>query len=154
MRAQTAPTSQSTTAPTSQPTTKSAVPDDLIWHDVRDWGLEGRAFGDVEHYFDRLPARAKEIVREPVWNLSRHTAGFSTRFQTDARSIYLRYEVLNEPLAMAHMPATGVSGVDLYGMTGSPKNGGWNWLATHQPRAKGTEARLVDGILPGTNAPR
>ncbi|MFN8705738.1 MAG: SGNH/GDSL hydrolase N-terminal domain-containing protein, partial [Planctomyces sp.] len=46
----------------------------IEWHDVRDWGLEGRGFNDTEMYFDRLPARAKANVREAVWNLSRHSA--------------------------------------------------------------------------------
>src|SRR5436305_414529 len=43
--------------PTTAATTKASnIPDDLVWHDVRDWGVEGRAFREVESYFDRLPA--------------------------------------------------------------------------------------------------
>lgn len=139
--AQTAPTS----APATQPTSKPGLPADLIWHDLCDLGVEGRGFADTEHYFDRLPARAKGVVRDAVWDLSRHTAGMSCRFQTDASAIYIRYELLNDLLAMAHMPATGVSGVDLYGRV----EGGWNWLATTRPASKSIETILADGIAPG-----
>lgn len=145
---QTAPASQPTTGPSSQPATKPAVPGDLIWHDVRDWGLRGRAFDDTESYFDRLPARAKGVVREEVWNLSRHTAGFHSHFQTDATSIYLRYELLNEMLAMPHMPATGVSGVDLYAMSDNR----WTWLGNTRPRAVSNEGALIENIVPGFRA--
>ena len=44
---------------------------------------DGRAFTDTENYFDRLPARAKNVVRDAVWNLSRHTSGMSVRFEIE-----------------------------------------------------------------------
>ncbi len=141
-RAQTVPATTPATQPTSKP---AAIPADLIWHDVRNFGLDGRAFDDTESYFDRLPARARGVVRDEVWNLSRHTAGFSAHFQTDATEIYIRYELLNEPLAMQHMPATGVSGVDLYARV----EGKWHYVATFQPRVKANEALLVKDLLPG-----
>ncbi len=124
------------------------VPGDVVWHDVRDWGIEGRAFDDTEKYFDRLPARAKGVVRDAVWNLSRHTSGMAAFFEADATDIYVRYTLLNAELAMAHMPASGVSGVDLYGMT----DRGWRWMATHLPRARAIEAPLVAQIAPGRRA--
>ncbi|WP_372897218.1 SGNH/GDSL hydrolase N-terminal domain-containing protein, partial [Stieleria sp.] len=66
---------------------------EIQWHDVRDWGVEGRGFDDTEKYFDRLPARAKGVVRDAVWNLSRHSAGMLVRFRTDAREIQVDYSV-------------------------------------------------------------
>jgi len=84
------------------------------WEDVRDWGVEGRGFNDTEAYFDRLPARAKGVVRDDVWGLSRHSAGMMVRFRTDASEIHVDYGVTSSNLAMPHMPATGVSGLDLY----------------------------------------
>ena len=62
-------------------------PAKLDWHNVEDWGLEGKGFDDTALYYDRLPARAEQKVRTPVWNLSRHSAGMVTRFNTDATSI-------------------------------------------------------------------
>lgn len=150
-RAQSQPASQPTTGPATQPATKpSDIPGDLIWHDVRDWGLEGRAFDDTENYFDRLPGRARGVVRDEVWNLSRHTAGFWSHFQTDASSIFLRYELLNDMLAMAHMPASGVSGVDLYAKLDT----GWSFVAAHLPRGKSVEAALIRELVPGFRAYR
>src|SRR5262245_21594557 len=71
----------------------STVPSDAQWHDVRDWGVEGRAFDDTESYFDRLPARAKGVVRKEVWELSRHSTSMCVRFETDADAIYARYDL-------------------------------------------------------------
>lgn len=129
-------------------TRNARVSNNVDWHDVRDWGVEGRAFNDTENYFDRLPGRAKSVVREAVWDLSRNTSGMAAFFESDAPEFYVRYNLLNERLAMAHMPATGVSGVDLYGMT----TNGWRWLATHQPRSQANEARIVANVAPGRRA--
>lgn len=61
----------------------------------------------------RLPLRAKEKVREPLWKLSRNSAGLQVRFLTDANDIKVKYKATGS-YSMPHMPATGVSGVDLY----------------------------------------
>lgn len=63
--------------------------------------------------FHRLPERAKKELRPVVWRLSQHSAGLSLRFKSTAKKIYVRYTV-GEPLSKPHMPATGVSGLDLY----------------------------------------
>ena len=135
----------SATPASSQPST---IPADIAWHDVRDWGVEGRAFTDTENYFDRLPARAKGVVRDAVWNLSRQTSGMSVRFETDATAIYLRCALLNPRLAMPHMPASGVSGLDLYGRTDGG-GGGWRWLQSHRPSEPTFEGELQKDIAPG-----
>jgi hypothetical protein len=46
----------------------------IAWHDANGIGVEGKAWDDTEGFFDRLPARVKEKVREPVWNLSLDSA--------------------------------------------------------------------------------
>lgn len=75
--------------------------------------IHNQAWNEDGGNFCRLPARAKDTVREPVWNLSRNSAGIALRFLTDARDITVKYTV-SGGLSMPHMPATGVSGVDLY----------------------------------------
>ncbi len=77
--------------------------------------------GDFEEPFDRLPFDMEDQVREDVWNLSKHSAGLMIRFRSSAEEIVVRYGVpanINEKepqdFGMNHMPATGVSGVDLY----------------------------------------
>ncbi|MGV3509205.1 MAG: SGNH/GDSL hydrolase family protein [Sphingobacteriaceae bacterium] len=70
-------------------------------------------FKDLEHPYDRLPAKAEKNVREAVWNNSTNSAGLNIRFTSNAAEIIVRY-VVKGPHAMPHMPATGVSGIDLY----------------------------------------
>lgn len=86
--------------------------------------IEGQGWVEgLETFYDRLPAKAKGVVRDPVWGLSKHTAGFMIRFRSNAEQITVRYGVGSRH-AMPHMPATGVSGVDLYGIS---SDGEWNW---------------------------
>lgn len=82
--------------------------------------FEGKGWNDIG--YQRLPDKAKNTVRDAVWSLSKHAAGLGIRFETDADSIFISYAV-DGNLAMPHMPATGVSGVDLY----SKVKGGWLW---------------------------
>ena len=105
---------------------------ELSWHDPSEWGIEGKGWADTHRYYDRLPARAQGIVRDPVWALSRHSAGMSVQFETDAEEIHVRYELLLEHLDMPHMPATGVSGLDLYAQD---EAGMYRWVAVVRPNA-------------------
>lgn len=63
--------------------------------------------------YQRLPPRAETVVRKPVWDLSRQCAGLYVKFLTNAPSVEVKYKVTGG-FSMPHMPATGVSGVDLY----------------------------------------
>ncbi len=121
--------------------------DEIAWADVRDWGLEGRGFADTAKYFDRLPGRAESVVRDAVWSLSRHSAGMMVRFRTDATQIHVDYSVTSSRLAMPHMPATGVSGLDLYA---EDEQGNWKWVAVVAPSEQSTNKVVVSGLRPGT----
>lgn len=86
--------------------------------------IEGQAWPrEVQNPYDRLPARAEALVRKDVWGLSHQSAGLMVRFMSDAPEIRVRYTI-NGSQAMLHMPATGVSGIDLYA---SGPAGGWYW---------------------------
>ena len=113
------------------------------WYDVTKWGVEGKGWTDTARYFDRLPARAEGKVRAAVWNLSRHSAGMLTRFRTDATAIQARYGLLSGSLAMAHMPATGVSGLDLYARDDQGRD---RWLAVARPNAQQMTLTLASDI--------
>ncbi|MBN1852332.1 MAG: SGNH/GDSL hydrolase family protein [Pirellulales bacterium] len=116
----------------------------ICWYDVRHLGIEGRGWPETKSYFDRLPAKAETMVRKPVWNLSQQSAGLSVRFVTDATSIHARWTLTSKNLAMPHMPATGVSGVDLY--VRMPDQS-WRWLAIGKPTEFPTnQAHLVDAL--------
>lgn len=108
------------------PTTQNGID----WYDAKEWGVSGKAWEDTVGDYDRLPARAHSTVPTAVWNLSRQSAGMYVEFETDAREIHARWYLTVSRLAMSHMAATGVSGVDLYVQEDS---GTWRWLATGQP---------------------
>lgn len=122
------------------------VEEGIAWYNVQDWGLEGRGWSETKRYFDRLPAKAEGKVRPPVWNLSRHSAGMSALFATDATEIWVRYRLLSESLGMTHMPPTGVSGVDLYARDDA---GNWRWVAVTRPDKQEITAKLTSGLRPG-----
>ena len=124
-------------------------PDEKVsWHDVRATDLEGRAFPDAERksFFDRLPAEADGKVTPAVWGLSRDSAGLMFRFRTDATTIYAHYKVTKPQLAQPHMPATGVSGLDLYARD---QDGKWRWVQVARPTAQEMKIRLADGLDAG-----
>ncbi len=120
----------------------------VIWHDVTKWGLEGREWPDLERarYFDRLPADAEKKVTPAVWNLSRDSAGMMVRFKTDATALSVHYKLSKSNLAMAHMPATGVSGVDFYARDDAGK---WRWVTVTRPAAQEIRTEVIKGLAPG-----
>lgn len=71
---------------------------------------------ELKGSYERLPPRAEKKVRKVLWDLSRNSSGLSVRFITDSPELSVRYTV-EGPHAMPHMPATGVSGVDMYRLT-------------------------------------
>ncbi|TWT66490.1 SGNH/GDSL hydrolase family protein [Allorhodopirellula solitaria] len=123
--------------------------DGLDWYDVTQWGVEGRILPDQERqqWFDRLPASAQSSVTKAVWSLSRDSAGMMVRFRTDATAIHVHYKLKDKNLAMAHMPATGVSGVDLYARD---SRGDWRWVQVTRPHSQEIKTEIVSGLAPGT----
>ena len=128
-------------------TRSACAAEGVNWHDISKWGVEGRGWDQTERYFDRLPAKAKGVVREPVWNLSRHSAGMCARFATDAREIHLRFKLLSPSLSMPHFPVSGVSGADLYA---TADDGKLRWAAVAIPGGQEFAAKLIAGLPPGT----
>ncbi|MFM7112772.1 MAG: SGNH/GDSL hydrolase N-terminal domain-containing protein, partial [Planctomycetota bacterium] len=121
--------------------------ENLDWHDIKSLGLEGQAFADCKAPFDRLPARAEGVVRPGVWGLSRQSAGLCVRFVTDTPAIHAKWTLTSPNLAMPHMPATGVSGLDLY--MRSPQSGAWQWLGAGRPSGKENSAVIGSGYASG-----
>ena len=76
----------------------------------------------MEEPYDRLPLRAESQVRKPLWSLSKQTAGLMIRFRSNSPEIKIRYGTApDNDFALNHMPATGVSGIDLYAITSDGK---------------------------------
>lgn len=90
--------------------------------------IDGRGWHtNLASPYDRFPAAVEKTVRPAVWNLSRNSAGEYIGFKTNSRAVVVKLVVKGNQ-SMPHMPATGVSGVDLYA---KDVHGDWRW-------AKGT----------------
>jgi len=63
----------------------------IIWYDALDLGLTGQAWDETAHPYDRLPAKAKGLVRDPVWMLGTNTAGMSVHFSTNSGKIWAKW---------------------------------------------------------------
>ena len=133
-------------APAAAPMQEPAAPKADGWtrYAAQDLGLEGRGWSDVETPFDRLPARAKKLVRERVWRLSTDSSGMFVTFRSATPALRFEVELRQAQLDMPHMPATGVSGVDLYAREG---DGPWRWVFCPRPGAQDYSAELK-GLSP------
>jgi len=118
--------------------------DSTVWYDGQLLSLGGKGWEDTESHYDRLPARAKKLVRPPVWGLSHDTAGMCLYFVTNAKSATIRWTLRDGGLDMPHMPATGVSGIDLYSWGG---DGRWVFRKNGRPTAVSNEASFA--VTPG-----
>ena len=119
--------------------------EELIWYDIRELTIEGQGWADTKAPYDRLPARAEGVVPDVVWGLSRHAAGISARFVSDADRIAARWTLTSDGMPLVHMAATGVRGLDLYGKV----DGRWQWAGVGRPgEATTNEAELVAGMEP------
>ena len=125
------------------PAEKARVAGDFHYYDLTLLDIEGKGWPDTPAPYDRLPKKAEATVRTPVWSLSRHSAGLCARFLTDAPQLTVRWVLTSENLAMPHMPATGVSGVDLYVRQPS---GAWRWVANGRPTRSDNTATLFQAV--------
>jgi hypothetical protein len=125
-----------------------AIERELRWYDATAWGVEGRAWPESKRvrWFDRLPAAAEKTVTKEVWDRSRPSTGMMVRFLTDATSIHVHYRLMKADLGMAHMPPTGVSGVDLYARD---QSGHWRWVYVVRPTNQEMKTEIVREMTPG-----
>ena len=94
-----------------------------------------------ENRYDRLPISYKDIVRKPVWDLSKSSAGMSIRFISNSKSINVKWKVLND-FKMNHMAETGIKGIDLY----FKNNDNWQYINTGLPVGIINESCLIDNM--------
>lgn len=96
-----------------------------VWKDPLAEGfpvIEGRLNDHTD--YSRMPFNLKDSVRKVVWDLSQQSAGLSFSFTTNSSKIQVEYLVI-KPIQLAHMPATGASGVDLYVLDQAQQ---WKWI--------------------------
>ena len=113
----------------------------MAWHAATAPMSLGQGWPAESQSYTRLPDRARDVVPEPVWDLSRCSTGVRLQFATDSPSIAVRWDLLNDGLALPHMPSTGVSGIDLYVRDGDR----WRWAGAGKPTQKtDNEAILLE----------
>jgi hypothetical protein len=130
---------------TSAQTMSNAATVKTLWTDIRQFGVEGRGWDDTKSFYDRLPAKAERLVRKPVWDLSRNSAGLCVRFVTDATEIHARWAVTDSWLYQPNATAIAVSGLDLY----VKMENGWRWLAVGIPKSQTNAVTLIKDLIPG-----
>ena len=114
----------------------------VSWTDALDLGLTGQAWNDLDQPFDRLPAKAKGVVRDPVWKLATNTAGLSVHFKTDSDTIRVKWSVRYNS-SMWHMTDCGIRGVDLY----MKDKGIWHYAGSGSPNSSTSyERTLLSGL--------
>jgi len=106
---------------------------DLAWTDATDLTLVGRYFGKHSQPYVRLPDGAEKKIRGDVWILAHNTAGFAVAFESNASVIAVNFTLASPTVAMFHMPATGVSGAELWAE--DPRDGTWRWVSTAAPHS-------------------
>ncbi|MEO8269339.1 MAG: SGNH/GDSL hydrolase family protein [Aureliella sp.] len=107
---------------------------DVQWHDASLFEIEGRGWEKTATPYGRLPDSAESKVNGLEWELSNNNPGICIRFLTDAPALKVRWSLIKPGLAMPHMAATDVSGVDLYTRSGS---GSWVFVGNGRPHKRG-----------------
>jgi len=104
------------------------ISDGVKWIDGRYLPIEGRAFDGTEQYYDRLPTNVTTSVNSAVRTMKHHTAGMQFRFSTDSTSLVFKWTPSSSSLRADNMPATGVSGIDVYRFDAG--SGCWRYVKT------------------------
>ena len=115
------------------------------WIDGRKMPIEGRAFDDVESFYDRLPAGVTTNVNGGVRNMKHHSSGMQIRFTTDSGFVAVKFVNYKESQGFYHMSELGTSGIDIYRL--DSKTGKWRFLKSSHRAEKshkdGETARIV-----------
>lgn len=98
---------------------------DIVWHDASTLPLEGKGWTDTASHWSRLPLRFKDKVTPEVWNLSRWSAGLALRFRSTGPIVRIRWRCVDPRVAWPHIPATCVSGIDVYSQRDPTR--GWRY---------------------------
>ncbi|MDH5380465.1 MAG: SGNH/GDSL hydrolase family protein [Cyclobacteriaceae bacterium] len=119
--------------------------DVVLYYGKDSFLIEGTEIAESlkENPYDRLPASYKDLVRPPVWDLSKSSAGISIRFVTNSSQVAVKWGV-RKGATMNHMPATGIRGVDLY----VKHNNEWRFVNTAIPGDSITEKTLISEMTP------
>ena len=113
-----------------------------VFFDASNFEIIGR-LPNTEGYC-RLPEDAKTIVRQPVWRLSKISAGISVRFASTSSKITIRWTSLNNNMFM-NMTPIAANGFDLYAYSGNK----WQFVGVAVPTGnKQDEGEIIIEMEP------
>lgn len=98
-----------------------------VYFDASDFKLVGKL--PQAYKYSRLPIEADNVVREPVWNLSQHTAGISVRFNSNTASVRIKWTLKSNP-TYSNMTPIASKGFDLY----LYKDDKWQFVGVARPQ--------------------
>ncbi len=114
----------------------------IEWYNALDIGLTGQFWKDLDQPYDRLPARARGVVRNPVWSLGTNTAGMSVLFKTNSQNIHVKW-IVRYGNSMWHMTNCGIRGLDLY----MSDDGIWRYAGSGSPGSgKSYKREIIKGL--------
>ena len=109
-----------------------------VYYNMQDFTLLGRPMPNQTVY-QRFPDTIKNLLRKPVWDLSKNPTGFAVYFETNAKEISATWKT-GSSVVFQHVAGTLVKGLDLYGLD----NGVWYFAGVGKPNAPVyQEANLV-----------
>ena len=100
-----------------------------VYYDMQDFTLLGRPMPNKTVY-QRFPETIKNLLRKPVWDLSKNPTGFAVYFETNAKQISAKWKT-GSSVVFQHVAGTLVKGLDLYGLD----NGNWFFAGLGKPNA-------------------
>jgi lysophospholipase L1-like esterase len=119
---------------------KDAVIIPTVFYDASKFEIIGQ-LPNTETY-SRLPKSTEKMVRQPVWQLSKNSAGISVRFSSNSSKIKIRW-TLNSNVNISHMTPISSKGFDLYAYVDNK----WQFVGIAKP--SGTiqnEATVIIGM--------
>lgn len=124
----------------------------IAWTPAEDLAVANRGFPTsvLPGPFNRLPSAAKGVVRSVVWDLGLDSAGIAIGFTTGASEVWVNYTADAAFSSDMHFPATGISGLDLYGWDDA--TGRYRFIATANLTLGVTG--FVGPIVTGLQGPR
>lgn len=113
----------------------------MVYHDATDFPVLGKATHHTATRYERLPDSLAHIVRTPIWELGKCSAGLAVRFSSNSTAIAAKWEVLYNR-TMNHMTPTGIKGLDLYTWV----DGEWRFVNSARPQGKNNTATIISNM--------
>ncbi len=99
----------------------------VIYSDASSLPLFGKCVEKTSARYERLPDELRDVIREPLWDLGRNSAGLYIRFRSNSTQIRARWRSTSPRQYMPHMADAGDSGLDLYILT---EKDGWRFAGS------------------------